>query len=586
MAVSWSVALADRINLLKAETESVNREIQSSRNRLSQILEGLPLGVVVYGKDQKPKYLNQRTVEILSNPAKGIRPDLTAERTLSQALEYFSFRVAGTGEKYPLEDLPVYRALNGQPAYVDNIEANFGEKRVPLEIWASPVRDDAGDVESAIAVIQDVTQRKQVEAELNEYQQELESLVEKRTAGLNVINKELRQRLEWFAALNLFSQTAAQFTDFTKINEKVVEIINNLFATQDSFIAEMDVHSNPLKILAHSCHSDLHPVLTGSFTMMPEGFMPGSSLQQKTLSFLSHEQISSMDGPIGIHLQDSKVQSIALAPLRLRDQVLGFLGLEMSDVDRVFTEEESSLISIFSTRIAQLIESARLFEQTKVLVAQEERDRLARELHDSVTQALFSANLVAEVLPQIWRRDPDRALQSLEKLQRLMRGALAEMRTVLLELRPSAVVNTPLGELLAQLTESVTSRSGLPFQLFIEKIPLLPDDVQISFYRIAQEALNNVVKHTQARLVTVSLSETLLPPEENRPTSREVRLLIQDDGVGFHFEDEQSGHLGINIMRERASAIQADLSLESEPGHGTRVSLIWRKESTSESDHE
>ena len=77
------------------------------------------------------------------------------------------------------------------------------------------------------------------------------------------------------------------------------------------------------------------------------------------------------------------------------------------------------------------------------------------------------------------------------------------MRTMLLELRPSAVINTPLGELLAQLTEAITSRTGLPFQLFIEQIPTLPEDVHTSFYRIAQEGLNNVVKHAEASLVTV-----------------------------------------------------------------------------------
>ena len=124
---------------------------------------------------------------------------------------------------------------------------------------------------------------------------------------------------------------------------------------------------------------------------------------------------------------------------------------------------------------------------------------------------LFSASLVAEVLPKIWRRDPEQALESLEELRRLTRGALAEMRTMLLELRPSALVNTPLSELLAQLTEAVTSRTGLPFQLFIEQIPSLPEDVHISFYRIAQEALNNVVKHAQASQVAVSLSAMPAP---------------------------------------------------------------------------
>ena len=399
-------------------------------------------------------------------------------------------------------------------------------------------------------------------------------------------NKELRLRLEWLAAINFFNQTVAQTTEFPKIFDKVVELINNLFGTQDSFIAELDVRNNQLKILAHSCLSDLHPDLRDSLMVLPEGVLPDPNQEEGKPFFISIDQISSMNEPIGIHTQLSKPQSLAFIPLQLRERVLGFLGLEMNQAVWEITDEESKLLNIFSTDIAQLIENARLFEQTKLVIAQEERDRLARDLHDSVTQALFSATLVAEVLPQIWRRDPKRAIQSLEKLQHLTRGALAEMRTILIELRPSAVINTPLGELLAQLTEAVTSRSGLPFQLFIEKIPLLPDEVQICFYRVAQEALNNVVKHAQARLVTVSLSEIQLPADTKYTTRRQVTLVIQDDGVGFYSASEQSGHLGISIMRERAAAIQAALSLESEPGHGTLVTLIWCKEVKLDNHHE
>ena len=576
MAVCWSLALAERINLLKAKAESANLNLQKSEYRLSQILEGIPLGVVVYGKDQKLKYINQRTVEILSNPEKGIWPDPAAGRTLAQAAEYFSFQVTGTNEKYPLENNPAYKALQGEAASVDDIEANLGGKRVPLEIWAAPVRDDAGNVESAITVLQDITQRKQAEAELNEYRKKLELLIEKRTLQLNDINKELRLRLEWFVALNFISQTVAQSTDYMKMYEKIIEIIKNLFSTRDSFIAELDEQSNKLKFLAHTCHSDLHPEIINSITTQPKDILLGVNMEPGILFTASGDQLSSMDGPFHMHIRNSKVQSILFIPLILREQVYGFLGLEMSEADKTLTDEETNLINIFSIDIAQLIESARLFEKTKLMIAQDERDRIARELHDSVTQALFSATLVAEVLPQIWRRDPDRAMQSLEKLQRLTRGALAEMRTVLLELRPSAVTKTPLGEILAQLTEAVTSRSGLPFQLFIEKIPLLPEEVQLSFYRIAQEALNNVVKHAQARQVTVSLGVRQILQDASFSSGSEVILVIQDDGVGFSSGSTQTGHLGISIMRERASSIGATFSIESQPGHGTLLSLVWR----------
>ena len=157
MAVCWSIALADRINLLKNETESANRALRSSENKLSQILEGLPLGVVVYGKDRRPSYANKRTAEILNNPTHDIEVDARVGRTLEDAVDYFSLQKAGSMQAYPMENNPIHRALQGEPASVDDIEANLGDRRVPLEIWASPVKDDMGNVESALVVLQDIT---------------------------------------------------------------------------------------------------------------------------------------------------------------------------------------------------------------------------------------------------------------------------------------------------------------------------------------------------------------------------------------------------------------------------------------------
>jgi len=146
---------------------------------------------------------------------------------------------------------------------------------------------------------------------------------------------------------------------------------------------------------------------------------------------------------------------------------------------------------------------------------------------------------------------------------------------MLLELRPSAVINTPLSDLLVQLATATTSRSGLQFKLFIEQIPSLPENVQFNFYRIAQEALNNIVKHAQATQVTMGLSDTLLIADSAGRVGHEVKLVIQDDGVGFFSETRRSDQLGVRIMYERAEAIQAILSLESQLGYGTQVTLIW-----------
>jgi signal transduction histidine kinase len=258
-----------------------------------------------------------------------------------------------------------------------------------------------------------------------------------------------------------------------------------------------------------------------------------------------------------------------------RQILIGLLGFGARQPVQAITHEESALLERIAIDLIDLAEDARLFEQARALVATEERNRLARDLHDSVTQVLFSASLVAEVLPQIWQRDPDMAQRSLAELRRLTRGALAEMRTMLLELRPAAVINTPLSELLTQLTEAITSRSGLPFQLFIEQIPTLPEAVHTGFYRIAQEGLNNVVKHAQASLVTVSLNVAPSVSEAGNPWRGEVKLVIKDDGRGFLFQGERAEHMGLSIIRERAAAIDAVVDIQSQLGGGTQLTLVW-----------
>ena len=149
-------------------------------------------------------------------------------------------------------------------------------------------------------------------------------------------------------------------------------------------------------------------------------------------------------------------------------------------------------------QLAIAIENSRLYEQASELAASHERQRLARDLHDAVSQTLFSVSLIAEVLPRIYARDPDQGAQRLEELRQLTRGALAEMRTLLLELRPAALAEANLPDLLKQLGEAVTGRARIPVEVVSEGSPELPSDVRLAFYRIAQEALNNVAKHSGA----------------------------------------------------------------------------------------
>ena len=135
----------------------------------------------------------------------------------------------------------------------------------------------------------------------------------------------------------------------------------------------------------------------------------------------------------------------------------------------------------------------------------QERQRLAQNLHDAVNQSLFSAGLIAEVLPRLWERDPVEARQSLEDLRRLTRGALAEMRELLAELRPSVLTDSSLGDLLRQLANAFTGRTNIPVSLNIAGEHVLPAEIQVALYRICQEAFNNIAKHAGASRVEIDL---------------------------------------------------------------------------------
>ena len=198
-----------------------------------------------------------------------------------------------------------------------------------------------------------------------------------------------------------------------------------------------------------------------------------------------------------------------------------------------------------------------------------ERTRLARDLHDAVTQTLFSATLIADVLPDIWRINIDEGRRRLEELRQLTRGALAEMRTLLVELRPNALVEVPLPTLLRQLSEALIGRARLDIQFSFEGECKLPPDVQIALYRTAQEALNNAVKHSKASQATVDLR-----------LGEQVRLNITDNGSGFDPAGVTADHLGLKIMRERAEAIGAKFNLYSEPGEGTQITITWQDKET------
>jgi PAS domain S-box-containing protein len=252
-------------------------------------------------------------------------------------------------------------------------------------------------------------------------------------------------------------------------------------------------------------------------------------------------------------------------PLVVENQVYGSLAFYYRQ-PRPFRQDEVDLGLTLADQAALAIENAHLRAQAEQAAVAAERNRLARDLHDAVTQTLFSASLIAEVLPRIWERKPEEGLRRLAELRELTRGALAEMRTLLLELRPSVLVEANMGDLLRQLCESVTGRARLPVEVEIGGLCDVPAEAKVALYRIAQEALHNAAKHARASQVWLCLS----------CTAGRVTLSVRDDGCGFDLANVPADHFGLSNMRERAQAIGATLTVESAVGAGTRVKVIWQ----------
>ncbi len=257
-------------------------------------------------------------------------------------------------------------------------------------------------------------------------------------------------------------------------------------------------------------------------------------------------------------------------PLAVKGRVIGGISIAHAEPD-TFTTHQANLALTMANQAAITMVNAQLYEQAQTLATLQERQRLAQNLHDAVNQSLFSAGLIAEVLPRLWERDPAKGRRSLEDLRRLTRGALAEMRGLLAELRPQVLIDSELGDLLHQLGNAFTGRTNIPVTVTVvgqgalQEQGALPADVQVAFYRLCQEAFNNIAKHARANQVAIRLEYD----------AGAVELHIRDDGRGFDPEHTPSGHYGLSMMYERAEAVGMILSVASQPGHGTEIAIRW-----------
>ncbi len=229
---------------------------------------------------------------------------------------------------------------------------------------------------------------------------------------------------------------------------------------------------------------------------------------------------------------------------------------------RSFSAEERQLFTSLAKRASLAIENARLYEQALALAAVEERQRLARELHDSVSQALYGIALGARTARTQLDRDPIKAIEPVDYVLSLAEAGLAEMRALIFELRPESLASEGLVAALEKQIASTRARYGVAVKAEMPPEPDLPLPVKEALYRVIQEALHNVVKHARASQVDLALVVD----------GEGVHLSLRDNGLGFDPDGDYPGHLGLRSMRERIERLGGEFQITSKPGEGAHVS--------------
>lgn len=236
---------------------------------------------------------------------------------------------------------------------------------------------------------------------------------------------------------------------------------------------------------------------------------------------------------------------------------IGYLIVESATAG-FYTDVHAERLRAVADQAGAALSNARLASKASEVAATDERQRLSRELHDAVNQTLWTASLTAGSL--LRESEPDSPLhERLERLQQLTAGALAEMRALLLEMRPNEITRSSLADLIDQLLTALECRKTFFVTADLQPVNLDPM-AHLAFYRIAQEAISNIARHSHAASLDISLTDAAA-----------IELCISDDGDGFDPAGVPPGHLGLSIMQERADRIGADFSVTSAPGRGTRL---------------
>jgi len=500
------------------------KRAEEELRKLSRAIEQSPGTVAITDAQGNVEYVNPKFTQLTG---------YTLEEVLGQ-----NPRLLKSGEQ-PEE---FYRELWDTILAGEEWQGEFSNRKKSGETYwelasISAIRDADGVITHFVKVAEDITERKRAE-------------------------EALGQRVGELITLNRIAQTVATVTDLPAALEIVAETVTHLLDATTTVIASL--HGDRMEVLAQFDRTPGSPGVVGQVFPLGDASLVHQMIEQG-------EPLVAPDGRGGQfppllreRMHAVGVRTVLVVPLRARGVIIGVMGVGTDQVDRVFTETEMALAGTIAGDVAGAIENARLYEQAQAVAIDGERRRLGRELHDSVTQSLYSLTLLTngwgamaeqgrlEDAPDSFRQLGDVALQ-----------ALKEMRLLIHELRPTVLEEMGLVGALQQRLDTVERRVSVETRLLTQgEVDHLPRAVEEQLFHIAQEALNNALRHAEATAITVRIEAQ----------DEQVTLFVQDDGMGFDSTLDSAG-MGLTTMQERAEAIGGRVSITSAPQQGTTVEV-------------
>jgi signal transduction histidine kinase/PAS domain-containing protein len=524
---------------LKAQADeltSISYALEVERTRLAAVIENMPVAVMLAEAPSGRLVLSNRRVEEIWR-----HPFIAAPRVESYR-EYLGFHP--DGRPYEPEDWPLARALKGETIYGQEIDILRGDgTRGAMSASAAPIKDRDGRVIAAVVSFADVSERREVERALVRTRDELTSLLE--------ISQTLVSTLDLPQVLALLVQELRAMIESDGVT---IYMIDGDDLTVQEYVGpaareEALAVRIPMRKTAGLWQAvrDRAPVYIRDLdedTPLARAWHAPQAAQQRILA--------------------GAARSYLAVPMLVKGEPVGILRLTHRAPGH-FTAEHARIATAIANQAAIAVENARLYGQAQEVAVLEERQRLARDLHDSVSQALFGVALATHNALTNWEKKPDVARERVRNANRLAKTAQAEMRALIFELRPDQLATDGLVKALELQTTALLERGAFEVEISLGKEPDVPLSVKEAFYRIAQEAINNAVKHARPSRLSVRLANG----------SNLLSLEVRDDGRGFDPAALYPGHFGLRSMHERAQRVGADLSITSHLAGGSRVLLTY-----------